>query len=85
MLTALRAPGRIETRWLTEDVPYGLATWAALGKRGGVETPVMESVMTLASVVLGVDCRAGARSLADLGIEGLDARGLDGLLREGVG
>ena len=29
MLTALRAPGQVDTRWLTEDIPYGLATWAA--------------------------------------------------------
>ena len=28
MLTALRAPGQVDTRWLTEDIPYGLATWA---------------------------------------------------------
>src|SRR5262249_22616495 len=25
MLTQLRAPGSLESRWLTEDVPYGLA------------------------------------------------------------
>ena len=31
MLTALRAPGQVETRWLTEDIPFGLATWALLG------------------------------------------------------
>src|SRR5919112_2094131 len=39
MLTALRAPGQIDTRWLTEDIPYGLVTWSLLGDRLGVETP----------------------------------------------
>lgn len=72
MLTALRAPGVIGTRWLTEDVPYGLATWAALAAAVGVPTPTMEAVGTLASAVLGVDLRAGARTPADLGLDGLD-------------
>ena len=31
MLTQLKAPGSLQTRWLSEDVPYGLRTWAELG------------------------------------------------------
>lgn len=55
MLTALRAPGSLETRWLSEDVPYGIATWAAIGDDLGIETPVMDALISLASVVLGFD------------------------------
>jgi opine dehydrogenase len=69
MLTALRAPGSLETRWLSEDVPYGLATWSGLGAVVGVGTPVMDALIALASVVLGVDCRQGARSFALAQIE----------------
>lgn len=71
MLTALRAPGAIDSRWLTEDVPYGLVTWAALGDEVGVETPVMDAVITLASAVLGMDCRAAGRNAAHLGFAGI--------------
>ena len=71
MLTALRAPGAIDTRWLTEDVPYGLGTWAALAAIAGVPTPMLDAIITLASAVLGADCRAATRSLADLGIDGM--------------
>lgn len=71
MLTALRAPGTINTRWLTEDVPFGLATWAALAAVAGVPTPLLEAIVTLASAVLGIDCRAAARTLADLGLDGM--------------
>jgi opine dehydrogenase len=71
MLTALRAPGAIGTRWLTEDVPYGLATWAELGDAVDVDTPLIDALIALTSAVLGVDCRAGRRSLADLGIASL--------------
>jgi opine dehydrogenase len=61
MLTALRAPGSLETRWLSEDVPYGLGTWAALGDELKVDTPIMDSLIALASVVLGIDCAAACR------------------------
>jgi opine dehydrogenase len=73
MLTALRAPGAIATRWLTEDVPYGLATWAALAAQVGVPTPVMDAIVTLASAVLGEDCRGMGRTPGDLGFGGLTA------------
>ena len=72
MLTALRAPGQVETRWLTEDIPYGLATWALLGDRLGVETPVMDALVTLASAMLGLDFRAETRDLGILGLSAMD-------------
>jgi opine dehydrogenase len=71
MLTALKAPGVVENRWLTEDVPFGLATWSALADACGVETPVMDALVTLASAVLGFDCRGKGRGLADLGLDGV--------------
>ncbi len=61
MLTALRAPGSLETRWLSEDVPFGIATWAAIGDELGVETPVIDALVALASVVLGYDATASRR------------------------
>jgi len=70
MLTALRAPGQIETRWLTEDIPFGLATWALLGDQLGVETPVIDALVTLASATLGKDFRSETRGLQALGLAG---------------
>lgn len=72
MLTALRAPGAVDTRWLTEDVPFGLATWSSLAAQVGVPTPVMDALTVLASAALGRDLRVGARTAADLGLAGLD-------------
>lgn len=69
MLTALRAPGQVETRWLTEDIPYGLATWSLLGDRQSVETPVIDALIALASATLGRDFWAEARDLERLGLE----------------
>lgn len=62
MLTALRAPGSIDTRWISEDVPYGIATWAALGDEQGIDTPVMDALVALASAMHGVDYRATRRA-----------------------
>lgn len=72
MLTQLRAPGAVRTRWLTEDVPYGLAAWASLGAQLGVATPVMNALVTLGRVVIGEGCPAG-RGGAELGLAGMGA------------
>ena len=76
MLTALRAPGGLDTHWLTEDVPYGLATWSLIGDALGVETPTIDALVTLASAVLRTDFRAVARGLDELGLAGQDAAGM---------
>jgi opine dehydrogenase len=70
MLTALRAPGQVETRWLTEDIPYGLATWSLLGDSQNVDTPVIDALIALASATLDRDFWAEARDLGQLGLAG---------------
>ncbi len=81
MLTALRAPGMLDTRWLTEDIPFGLGAWAALGDALGVETPVMDALCTLASATLGRDLLADRRGPDALGLAGLDAAGMNAVAR----
>jgi opine dehydrogenase len=71
MLTQLRAPGSLETRWLSEDIPFGIRTWAELGESLGLEMPVARSLVTLGDVLIGEDSWISGRSLADLGIAGL--------------
>ncbi len=71
MLTALRAPGALETRWLSEDVPFGLGGWSALAAQVGVETPVMRAVVDLGLVVLHEPPNAIRRTPADLGLGGM--------------
>lgn len=76
MLTQLRAPGVLDTRWLSEDVPYGLATWAMLGQQLGVNCPIMRALVNVASATLGRDFWEAARTLKHLGVEGLNKQGL---------
>ncbi len=72
MLTQLRAPGAINTRWLTEDIPYGIGAWSRLGTQLGVATPLMQSLVTLASAALKQDFWQQVRSLEKLGLAGMD-------------
>ena len=71
MLTALKAPGQLDTRWLSEDVPYGLRAWSGLGAVLGVPTPVIDAVVALGLTVLSEPMDTNRRTLADLGIDGL--------------
>lgn len=73
MLTQLRAPGAIRTRWLTEDVPYGLAAWASLGDELGLATPVIDALVKLGLIVTGLDGQETGRGARELGLAGLTA------------
>jgi opine dehydrogenase len=83
MLTRVRAPGSIETRWLTEDVPYGIAAWAALGAQFGVPAPTLNALVDLASATTGIDFRQQTRTPEALGIAGLSMRELLNVLARG--
>jgi opine dehydrogenase len=71
MLTQLRAPGSLESRWLTEDVPYGLGAWASLAERLGVAAPVLQSLLTVISATVGIDFWKSARTVRELGLAGM--------------
>lgn len=83
MLTRLKAPGSLESRWLTEDVPYGLAAWSRVGAQYGVETPILRALVELGSVVMGFDAWKAGRGLEELGLAGLDRAALTQLLEKG--
>ena len=80
MLTRLKAPGSLESRWLTEDFPYGLASWSSGGSQYGVETPTMRGLVDIGSVVMGFDGWSSGRSVVELGIEGMDQTALTNYL-----
>lgn len=64
-----RAPASLDFRYLTEDVPYGLVFTSELARQVGVPTPAIDTVISLASIVLERDFRGEGRRLpADLGL-----------------
>jgi len=83
MLTQLKAPGSLESRWLTEDIPYGLAAWSSVGDQYGIETPTMRVMVDIGSVVMEMDGWTSGRNVAHLGIEGMDTEALGTYLQTG--
>ena len=68
-LEICEGPFKLNTRHLTEDIPYGLFTYCELGRMLGVPTPVSEALVTIAGGLLGRDFRREGRSLEKLGID----------------
>ena len=65
------APKDLSARYITEDVPYGLVPMSELGKVLQVKTPVIDALITVASVANQEDYRATGRTLESLGLAGL--------------
>jgi len=77
-------PFSIYNRYITEDIPVGCHIYLELAKKFGIEVPVIESMITLASVMTGTDFRATGVTLEDLGIAHMDKEALNAWLREGI-
>lgn len=77
-------PFTIQNRYITEDVLVGCHIYHELGKKYGVPTPVIDSMITLASVMTGQDYYKTGITLDDLGIGHLDPEQLLQYLNEGI-
>jgi len=73
-LTPIKGPDSLTHRYVTEDVPYGLVVWASMGNAVGIETPTMDALIEIGSVIIGKDCWKEGRNLEKMGIEGLSLR-----------
>ena len=76
-------PGALDHRFVSEDVPYSLVLAASLGRELGVEVPVTDSLITLASVASGRDYAAEGKTLAGWGLDGAGAEGLRAAVEAG--
>lgn len=65
-------------RYITEDVPYAHVLISSIGDAVGVDTPVIDGLIALASVLNAEDYRKTGRTLATLGLGALNR---DALLR----
>jgi opine dehydrogenase len=74
------AQSRLDHRYLTEDVGYSLVFLTDLAVRVGVPTPVMNAIVSIASVVLARDLRAeGKRTVRSLGLDDMSPEQLAAL------
>lgn len=70
--SAFPAPSSVDTRYINEDLPFGLVPWSLIGRAWGVPTPTIDAVIRIASTMLGVDYFERGLSAEDLGIQGME-------------
>ncbi len=63
-------PDALDHRFVSEDVPYSLVLASSLGRELGVATPVIDSLIVMASAASGRDYAAEGRTLAGWGLDG---------------
>lgn len=68
------APHRVAMRYITEDVPCSLVPMSSMGRKFGVATPAMDSIIHLASAMVEKDLRKEGRTVESLGLADLDLR-----------
>ncbi len=63
------APKNLVTRYFTEDVPTGLVPISSLASFLGINTPIIDSVISLSSILCGVNFRNEGRTIKGLRLE----------------
>ncbi|ESY64121.1 NAD/NADP octopine/nopaline dehydrogenase family protein [Mesorhizobium sp. M0051] len=76
-------PSTIESRYVLEDVPFGLLPTALLGKISGNPAILHEAGISIFSAAYGRDLKADNDILPALGIEGIGKVDLENLCRKG--
>ena len=79
----ISGPAAMTSRYITEDIPYGLVPAAGLAYSHGVDIPIIDATICLASAINGADYYGEGRSLGELGIAGLGRNELDKILKQG--
>ena len=68
---AMLAPSAVNTRYLNEDLPYGLSPWSSIGRMWDIATPKVDAVIQIASTMTDVDYFTEGLTVEDLGIKGM--------------
>jgi opine dehydrogenase len=54
-----------------------------LAEVAGVSTPILDSLITLGSVIIGQDCRKTGRTAKEMGITGMDITAFKAYIQNG--
>jgi opine dehydrogenase len=79
----ISGPSSMASRYITEDIPYGLVPVAGLAFSYGVDIPIIDATIWLASTINETDYYQSGRSLGELGIAGLKREDLNKILKQG--
>lgn len=70
----INAPDRLHHRYIDEDVPMSLVPIASMGAMLKVETPTINSIIHLASIMRGEDFWKSGRTVERLGMKGMSIK-----------
>jgi len=73
---AFPAPPSVNTRYLNEDLPFGLAPWSSIGRMWNIPTPNIDAVIRIAATMLEQDFFTQGLTVEDLGIAGMTPQDL---------
>lgn len=71
MPTRAKGPTKVDSRYISEDVPQGLVMLEAIAKSMDIPTPICSGLISIASAALGRDLRAEGRTPEKLGVENI--------------
>ncbi|HHW91145.1 MAG TPA: NAD(P)-binding domain-containing protein [Firmicutes bacterium] len=79
----IAAPTSMQVRYVLEDIPTGLVPFASLGESLGVPTPACRAMVDLACILYDRDFWAEGRTVANLGLAGLNREEMLHFVTEG--
>lgn len=80
---SIKAEQELDSRYLTEDVPYGLVPIEDMGNLVGVDTPICSALINLSNGLLDRDFRQIGKTLESIGLGGMTVSELKKLVEEG--
>ncbi|CDZ74344.1 Hypothetical protein ING2D1G_0149 [Peptoniphilus sp. ING2-D1G] len=76
-------PNSLDERYLTEDAPMSLVFCTKIADAAGVDTPVMDATVTLASALRSENYSVTGRTLTKVGLQGMNVEEIREFLYEG--
>lgn len=79
----LKGPKDLNDRYLTEDTPCSLVALSSIASSVGIDTPVMDAIVTIASTLKGENYWESGVTVHDLGLENKDPEKVMEFLQNG--
>lgn len=80
----IKAPHRLDTRYITEDIPCSLVPIASLGDEMGAPCPTIRSIIHLAEVLVGTSYLTEGRTAESMGLKGLSLKQIRQMVLDGI-
>ena len=82
-LTSISGPHDINSRYLTEDIPYGLVPWSYIGRLANVKTIYIDTIVNIYNIIHEKNWWQEGRNMEDLGLSGMTIEQIKSYLASG--